>query len=509
MTADNLAGLVRRAAELAPAKPALLHQDRMLTWSELDEQVGRAATALRSLGLRRGDRVAIALGNTPTFALSYFGALRAGLVALPVNPASTAAELGHVLGDSGAAALIGQPAVVDAVLALGGKLAAMRHVVVADGSQPADRALVLDQLLDAAIPAAASAGAGEDLAVLLYTSGTSGRPRGAMLTHRALLANLEQCGRIEPPVMAGDDVVLLVLPLFHIYGLNAALGMVARHAATGVLVERFDPVETLAVMRTHQVSNVVGAPPMYVAWSLMPDIGDAFSHVRLAVSGAAPLSPQVLGRFLEVTGHHIFEGYGLTETAPVLTTTLMSAVAKPGSIGRPVPGVELRLLDAAGAVVPDDDAGEITVRGANVFSGYWPDGVGGPDDAGWFRTGDVAYADDDDDLYVVDRRRELVLVSGFNVYPREVEDVLARHLGIEEAAVIGIPHPYTGESVKAFVVRRPGVELSAAEVIEHCARDLAAFKCPTSVRFVTELPHSATGKTAKGRLRDDIESAAG
>jgi len=351
-------------------------------------------------------------------------------------------------------------------------------------------------------------GGGEDLAVLIYTSGTSGRPRGAMLPHRALLANLEQCSRIEPPVMADDDVVLLVLPLFHIYGLNAALGMVAYHAATGVLVERFDPVDTLAVMQAHRVTNVVGAPPMYVAWSLLPDVGDAFSHVRLAVSGAAPLPAEALTRFLDATGHHIFEGYGLTETAPVLTSTLMSAVAKPTSIGRPIPGVELRLLDDSGGVSEEDDPGEITARGANLFSGYWPDGAGGPDAAGWFRTGDVAYADDDGDLRIVDRRRELILVSGFNVYPREVEDVLASHPGIEEAAVIGIAHPYTGESVKAVVVRRPGVQLTAEDIIAFCGLQLAPFKCPTSVEFVAELPRSATGKAAKGRLREAAAGAA-
>jgi long-chain acyl-CoA synthetase len=302
--------------------------------------------------------------------------------------------------------------------------------------------------------------------------------------------------------MDADDVMLLVLPLFHIYGLNAGLGMVAKHAATGVLVEQFDPVDTLAVMRRHSVTNVMGAPPMYVAWSMLPDVGDAFAAVRLAVSGAAPLPADVLGRFLDASGHHVFEGYGLTETSPVLTSTLMSEAAKPASIGRPIPGVELQLRDADGAEVAEDDPGEIVVRGANLFSGYWPDGRDGPDADGWFRTGDVAYADEDGDLHLVDRTRELVLVSGFNVYPREVETALNQHPGIAEAAVIGISHPYTGESVKAFVVAREGAVLTAEEVVEFCAQRLARFKCPTAVEFVAELPHSVTGKLAKGRLRE-------
>jgi long-chain acyl-CoA synthetase len=241
---------------------------------------------------------------------------------------------------------------------------------------------------------------------------------------------------------------------------------------------------------------------MYVAWSMIPDLSEAFASVRLLVSGAAPLPAAVLASILDRTGQHVFEGYGLTETAPVLTTTLMSEVAKPGSIGRAVPGVELKLVDEAGDEVEDDDAGEVVVRGANVFSGYWPAGEGGPDAGGWFATGDVAYADDDGDLFLVDRRKELILVSGFNVYPREVEDVLLRHPDVEEAAVIGIPHPYTGEAVKALVVVRSGAQLSADDVIAHAAASLARFKCPTSVEFVDELPHSATGKVSKGRLRE-------
>ncbi len=263
---------------------------------------------------------------------------------------------------------------------------------------------------------------GEDLAVLLYTSGTTGRPRGAMLSHRALLANLDQLSRIEPAVVAPDDVVLLVLPLFHVYGLNAGLGMTARAAATGVLVDRFDPVDTLALVREHGVTNIVGAPPMYLAWAMLPELAESFATLRLAVSGAAPLPAAVWAALRDATGTTVYEGYGLTETAPVLTTTLCSETVKPGSIGRAIPGVELRLVDDQGADALEGDPGEITVRGANLFSGYWPDGDGAPDSEGWFRTGDVAYADEDGDLFLVDRVRELILVSGFNVYPREVED---------------------------------------------------------------------------------------
>jgi long-chain acyl-CoA synthetase len=488
----NLADLVRVAAEAHPDKPALLFHGDATSWRDLDSRVDAAARGLRALGLARGDRVALHLGNSPDFVAAYFGALRAGLTALPVNTGYTAPELAHVLGDSGASAVLTTAAGATAVRGLGSP---PQHVVVV--GEEGWSALFADDT------AYETEGGDEDVAVLLYTSGTSGRAKGAMLSHRALLANLDQTSAIDPPVVSPDDVVLLVLPLFHVYGLNSALGLVARHGATGVLVERFDPVMTLEEIRRNHVTNVVGAPPMWVAWSLLPDVGDAFASVRLCVSGAAPLPGDVLQRVLDVTGHHVFEGYGLTETAPVLTSTLMSEVPKASSIGRPVPGVELRLLDLDGQKVEEDDPGEIVVRGANLFSGYWPDGADGPDEDGWWPTGDVAVLDEDGDLHLVDRRRELILVSGFNVYPREVEEVIATHPEVEEVAVLGIPHPYTGQTVKALVVRTPGSSLTADAVIAHAAASLARFKCPTVVEMVAELPHTATGKVSKGRLREE------
>jgi long-chain acyl-CoA synthetase len=493
MAADarNLSDLVRSAAEAVPDKAALVGTDRSLTWTELDREVDALAGALRARGLAEGDRVGILLPNGIDFAAIYFAVLRAGLVALPLNTAYTQPELQHQLDDAGASLVVTDEEhreLVDVpVLVTGGAdwLQALAHE-----------------------PAAASSAGSEDLAVLLYTSGTTGRPKGAMLSHRALLSNLEQLSRIEPAVVAADDVVLLVLPLFHVYGLNAGLGMTARARATGILAERFDPVETLDLVRRHRVTNIIGAPPMYVAWSMLPELSDALSTLRLAVSGAAPLSAGVLAAMRETTGQDIFEGYGLTETAPVLTTTLCSGSAKPGSIGKPIPGVQLRLVDESGDEADAEDPGEITVRGANVFSGYWPDGAGGADADGWFRTGDVAYADSDGDLFLVDRLRELILVSGFNVYPREVEDALLTHPDVAEVAVLGVPHPYTGETVKALVVARDGAALAASDVIDHAAARLARFKCPTSVEIVAELPHSVTGKVAKGRLRDPDDVSA-
>ena len=482
----NLADVVRRAAAATPGKPALVAGGRTLDWAGLDGAVDAVAAGL-SARLGAGARVGLLLPNSIEFVVAYFAALRAGLVALPLNTAYTADELGYQLADAGATLVVTD----DTHRSLAGDVPSL---VV--GSADWESMLAIDPA-----PSDASAGA-EDLAVLLYTSGTTGRPKGAMLSHRALLANLQQLSRITPLVIAPDDNVLLVLPLFHVYALNAGLGLTAFVGATGILADRFDPVETLELVRDAHVSNIVGAPPMYVAWSMLPGLGEHLGSLRVAVSGAAPLPPDVLTTILETTGHHIFEGYGLTETAPVLTTSLCSEVAKPGSIGRPIPGVELRLLDEGGEEVDEGDPGEIVVRGANLFSGYWPDGAGGPDADGWLATGDIAYADQDGDLFLVDRVRELILVSGFNVYPREVEEALESHPDVEEAAVLGVPHPYTGETVRALVVPRAGSGLTVDDVIDWSARRLARFKCPTSVEFVDELPHSSTGKVAKGRLRD-------
>jgi long-chain acyl-CoA synthetase len=504
MAARNLADLVRAAAAEHPAKAALVDHDVTVTWAELDTLVDHAAAGFGAAGVPPGGRVGILLPNSVEFAVAYFGVLRGGLVAVPFNTAYTAHELSFQVADAAVTLVVTDGEHIERLPALS------RDALVVVGAAAGEESGSWAQLLSAGAVAAevdVEVG-GEDLALLLYTSGTSGRPRGAMLSHRALLANLEQLVAIHPPVVSADDRVLLVLPLFHVYGLNSGLGLVAKAGSTGVLARRFDPVETLALVREQQVSCIVGAPPMYVAWADMPDLGDSLASVRLALSGAAPLPPAVLSAVLEASGHHIFEGYGQTEAAPVLTSTLCSPVAKPGSVGRPVPGVEVKILDDSEEEVDEHDPGELIVRGDNLFSGYWPDGEGGPDSDGWFRTGDIAYADSEGDLYLVDRTRELILVSGFNVYPREVEDVMGEHESVEEVAVIGIPHPQTGETVKALVVRRPGATTSADQLIDFAALRLARFKCPTIVEFVDSLPHSLTGKVSKGQLRAGAERSA-
>ncbi|MGY1635236.1 AMP-binding protein [Geodermatophilus sp. SYSU D00742] len=489
----SLSSLVRTAARERPGAPAVVAGAERLTWAELDAQVDSAAAGYAAGGLSPGERVAVQLPNGADWLRAALGALRAGLAVVPVNTAYTDAELEYLLTDSGAALLVAAE-----------ERASPAGVPVVAGPPSAEAAppTVDDD------PAA--------LAFLAYTSGTTGRPRGAMLTSAALRANQQQCLAVQPAPVRPDDRVLLVLPLFHVYGLNAGFGLVAATGACTVLVEAFDPAATLALMAREEVTAVPGAPPMYQAWLAAADAAGsdadlrrAFAAVRMASSGAAPLPPEVWTAMRERAAVTVWEGYGLTEAGPVVASTLATGRAKPACIGGPLPGVEVRLRDTAlhetggdGGDLTEDGPGEIWVRGPNLFSGYWPDGADGPDAGGWLATGDLAYADADGDLHLVDRRSDLVLVSGFNVYPAEVERVLDSHPAVAESAVIGVPDPRTGAAVRAVVALRPGHQVTFEELRDHAAASLARYKVPTSVQVLAALPHSLTGKVSRARLRE-------
>ena len=521
MTA-HLPELLRRTATESPERVALVETTgRRMTWSELDAEVDRVARGFDALGLVAGYRVLLALGNRIEFVTCYLGALRARLVAVPVNPRSATGELVRMVADAGARVVIGDGATV---MTLRQAAAGLEDALVgADEELRARTAVPRIVAVDTpALPGettyadlvAAPAGPGqevtgdpdpESLAVLLYTSGTSGSPRAAMLTHRALLANLEQVGATDPPMLTGDDVLLGVLPLFHVYGLNAVLGQVLRTGARLVLMDGFDVEGSLEVIEDEAVSVVPVAPPVLAYWEAVPDLPERLGGVRMVLSGSAPLSPELVTSFAARTGVAVHQGYGLTEAAPVVTSTLQSEVAKPGSVGAALPGIEIRLVDDAGHRPSGEDPGEIWIRGANLFSGYWPDGSDGPDEDGWYPTGDVGFLDPDGDLFLVDRLKELVIVSGFNVYPVEVEEVVTELDGVAEAAVIGTPDERTGEAVVVYVKPAPRTSLTDDELVEavraHCADRLARFKQPSHVHVVDELPHTVTGKVAKGELR--------
>ncbi|MBW4715841.1 AMP-binding protein [Saccharothrix obliqua] len=479
----NVADLVRASAHRGPKHVALVDVTtaNSCTWEEFDAFVDREAHRLVDAGLTPGDRVVVRLPTGLAFCVAVFGALRAGGVVVPTGPGQPARELQRIVADSGARLLVGDGGGTDA------------EVLPAPEPVPGDP-----------FPAI---GSGEDVAVLGYTSGTSGVPRGAMLSHRALLANVEQCAALRPAPVAAGDRVLLALPLFHVYGLGPGLLQVAGAGATAVLLERFDADAALTAIREHRVTALVGVPPMYRAVLAQPAerLREDLATVRLFTSGAAPLPAGVLDGLRQVVGLPVYEGYGLTETGPVLTSTLVGGLAKPGSVGRALPGVEVRLVDTDGRPLdPDEDepgTGLVAARGANLFSGYWPDGAHGPDAAGWFRTGDVGYLDEDGDLHLVDRAGDLIIVNGFNVYPHEVEQVVAELPGVAEAAAVGVPDDRTGEAVKVVVVLGEGADLTEDAVKEHCAARLAKFKVPAEVEFAHALPHSPTGKLARARLR--------
>ncbi|HEU4946004.1 MAG TPA: AMP-binding protein [Kribbella sp.] len=475
----NFADLLRDTAGRHGDRPALVDGDRRLSWAQLDAAVDAAAQGFAAAGLVPGYRVVLLMANSVEFVTSYLGCLRAGLVAVPLNTGLTAGEIAGVVQHSGA-----RMAVADGDLAA--KVADIRVVRAGELTGQAPLARQTDP---------------EALAVLLYTSGTSGEPRAAMLTHRALLANVTHLVDLGEGRMGPDDVVLGVLPLFHAFGLNAVLGWTCATGAALVLSQRFDSVGTVDLIREHGVTRLPLAPSALSALLARPDLKDALKTVKAVLTGAATLEHSLAERFEQETGLIVHQGYGLTEAAPGVTTTLGEDDPKPGSVGRPLPGVEVRIADDRGEDVEGEDPGEILVRGANLFSGYWPDGVDGPDEDGWYRTGDVGYLDADGDLYLVDRLRELIIVSGFNVFPVEVEDVLVAAPGVREAAVIGVPSEETGEAVKAFVVPRPGMTVDPGELRAYAETRLARFKCPVDIEVVDHLPHSVTGKVAKGRLR--------
>lgn len=516
----DVADLVTEAAAARPDGLAVVEAGgRSLTWAALEDAVARIASGLGDAGVVAGHRVMIALPNRLEFVTTYLGVLRAQAVAVPVNPSSTVQELARMMADSGSRVTVADGATLgpvrDAVdvvrRALTGEIEdvdqdlmqrAVLPVVVAVDGEPAAGELAYDALAATEPRPVPPLQDPEKLAVLLYTSGTSGRPRAAMLTHRALLANLEQVAEVEPAMIHGDDVVLGVLPLFHVYGLNAVLGSVLKRRAKLVLVDRFDPQGTLDLIDDEACSVIPIAPPVFGYWLPDEHLAERLGPVRLVLSGSAPLAAEVIEEFHERTGIAVHQGYGLTEASPVVTSTLCSQELQNGSVGAALPGIEIRLVDDLGHAPEGEDPGEIQIRGANLFSGYWPDGSGGPDDDGWWSTGDVGFLDATGDLFLVDRIKDLIIVSGFNVYPSEIEDAVRGVRAVTEAAVIGVHDPATGEAVVAYVVAPDAdPETVAADVRRHCETRLARFKRPSRIEVVDELPLTVTGKVQKGRLR--------
>lgn len=487
----NLADDLAERAGRHPSRAALTGEAGTLSYEELEERVRRVAAGFARMGLASGARVGLLLPNAPSFVECLYGAWRAGLVVVPLNTGYTRAEVQRIVAAARASALVADGASME---------------VAQDVQDVQDLRVTVPEELrgtEADGPPTASQPGQDPTAVLAFTAGTTGRPKGVVLTHGNLRANHAQLSGSRQQVEA-DDTVLAVLPLFHIYGLNVALGYTLAAGGTALLMDRFTQAGSLRAIAEHEVTVVPAVPPMFRAW-LAADEGVAdFSRVRVVASGGARLDPALAEAFAGRFGKGVWEGYGLTETSPVVTSTAMGETPLPGSIGRPLPGVSIRLRDEAGRPVAGGDPGEIQVRGPNVFGGYWEDPeatAAAFTSDGWFRTGDVAYAREGD-LYLVDRRDDLVIVSGFNVYPREVEDVLLTHPAVDAVAVVGVPDERTGEAVKAVVVLRPGTEVAPEDLVAHCRESLARFKCPSAVEVVEELPVLPMGKVLRRELRE-------
>jgi long-chain acyl-CoA synthetase len=482
---------------------ALVSRGKSTTYGELRQQVAALRGGLATLGLGADDRVAIACGNNWYFVVAYLATLGAGCVAVPLNPLAPGPELEHELAVTSAKVLIAGPAAKASVASLHlDRLPHLETIVAAPGAE-LEGAVGLDSLL-ASEPAPSVERSADELAVLMFTSGTAGAPRAAMLTHGNLLSNLEQVQQVPGRRQEPGDVVFGVLPMFHIFGLNVALGVTLHTGSRIVLIERFDPASAIEAIERHGMTIVTGPPTMWAAWASLPGVDPrAFASVRLAVSGAAKLPVETAQLIEDRFGLHIDEGYGLTETSPVVTSAT-GTDAPWGSIGLPLPDVRLRIVDADGDDALVGDAGEIWVQGPNVFVGYLDDPeatAAALTDDGWLRTGDLAVVDDHGYVFIVDRAKDLIIVSGFNVFPAEVEDVLIEHPSIDACAVVGVPHPHSGEAVKAYVVLAPGRAAEEDDIVAWCTERLARYKCPSKVMFVDELPRGLSGKVLRRALR--------
>ncbi len=475
----NLASLLLRRAEESPTAPALLHPGTTVTFGELAERSARLAGRLAEQGVGPGHRVALLFGNDESFVVAYLAVLSAGAAAAPLNPASPAPELEREIAGVSPSLVLRDPADADG----------SGH----DPRPPVERAP-------------------DDLAALLFTSGTAGAPRAAMLTHGNLAANIAQVLGQEGVSFGGDDVGLGALPFFHVFGLNVGLGVPLAAGAPVVLVPEFDPAGSLELIRSFGVTVLAGVPTMYAAWLQLSPAeapADSFASVRIATSGAAPLGTEVLDGMRERFGVELHEGYGLTEASPSVTSSIGCGGRRVGVIGRPLPGVEVRLVDVDGGDVTVGDPGEIWVRGPNVFAGYWEDPVTTRQvltDDGWLVTGDVAVADPEGRLELVDRVKDLVIVSGFNVFPAEVEEVLREHPEVADAAVSGRLDARTGEAVLAWVVAEPGRRPRPDDLRSWAAARLARYKVPVSVEIVDELPRTVAGKVLRRELTSEAAS---
>jgi long-chain acyl-CoA synthetase len=490
----NLGSILLASAAERADHTAVKLDDRELSYAELDRAARGVASSLRARGIAPGDTVALMIPNVPEFTIGYFGILYAGCTVVPLNVLLSAPEVTYHLQDSNAKLLLAHPLFQGP--AEQGAAEAGVPCLPSEGGAESLLGLAASAPLDALHPTDPN-----DTAVILYTSGTTGKPKGAELTHSNLLLN---CAVVVPKLLplGPDDVALAALPLFHSFGQTCIQNATLSLGGTFTLLPRFTPEAAAAVVARDRVTLFAGVPTMYFAL-LHHDGGADFGSVRFCMSGGAPMPVEVMKAFEERFDVQILEGYGLSETSPVASFNVPGKPRKPGSIGYPVWGVEMAIMDDDDQPLPDGERGEICIRGHNIMKGYLgrPDATAETMKGGWFHSGDVGIRDAEGSYTIVDRVKDMILRGGFNVYPREVEEVLYAHAAVAEAAVIGIEHESHGEEVKAVVSLAPGQSATPEDLIAWCKERLAAYKYPRIVEFVGDLPKGPTGKILKRELK--------
>jgi long-chain acyl-CoA synthetase len=487
----NLAKNLTDTTRVHAGRVAVRVDNAAMTYRALDEASARVAGLLHERGLKPGDRVGIMMPNVAEVPVVYYGILRTGAVVVPMNPLLKAREVAYYLSDSGAGLFFAWHAFETEARA-GAEQVTAELIVVDEVGFP-------DLLASAAPVEGVTDRHSGDTAVILYTSGTTGQPKGAELTHGNLISNTD-IARTDIVRARPEDVIFGGLPLFHVFGQTVALNVAVASGACLTLLPRFDPAHALRIIAGHHVTVFEGVPTMYVALLHLPDRGDYdVSTLRMCVSGGAALPVEVLRGFEDAFGCTVLEGYGLSETSPVASFNHPGRERKPGSIGTPIRGVQMRVVDNSDHEVPQGEVGEIVIRGPNVMKGYWhrPDATAEAIRDGWFHSGDLARVDEEGYFYIVDRKKDLIIRGGYNVYPREIEEVLYEHPAVAEAAVIGLPHPALGEEVAAAVALKPGATVSTEELRDYVKGQVAAYKYPRHVWLVDVLPKGPTGKIQK------------
>jgi long-chain acyl-CoA synthetase len=496
-TTSNIAHWVTDRAASDPGLPAIKQGDTVLSYGDLDAASARFATVLADHGVRAGDRVAMILPNVAYFPVVYYAILRLGGIVVPMNPLLKAGEISYTWTDSGARVAVVFPQFA-AEAAKAAEVTGTDVVLTTPGELEA-------QLAGTAPFPEVAERAADDTAVILYTSGTTGQPKGAELSHANLGSNVLSTIESLLPMGPGD-VVFGGLPLFHSFGQTVGLNAAMAGGACLTLLPKFDGEQALALVAADKVTVFLGVPTMYMALLAVPDRGRFdTSALKLAASGGASLPVEVLRGVEEAFGITLLEGYGLSETSPVASFNHPDRPTKPGSVGTPLRGVEFGLWDENDAEVGPDEIGEIVIRGENVMKGYWnrPEATAEAMRGGWFHTGDLARRDEDGFYFIVDRKKDMIIRNGFNVYPREIEEVLYAHPAVAEAAVFGVPDPAHGEEIAALVTLKAGAEATEAELQDWVKERIAVFKYPRIVRFGI-LPKGPTGKILKREIKLDL-----